>query len=232
LVEEKQEDSKFDGMSRFGVSGSRKVLADPEIANLLGSATAGTPDRVTLAGPASHKTVGDRDITGYGTGSAQLVGGEGAATRLRDEEEESQETDLDHPVPFPWTDEEIDWFIDAEEGLGGSVRAGFNLSAVGCETNGAGARSDAMDSNGRGGTAPRTRVWGRTISLDGPDVDWFIDAEDSLVHCPRPPRMMITVNTVARGRIQARSFDFSNCDMYVAAMIATEPAPEMPIGSG
>jgi hypothetical protein len=129
-------------------------------------------------------------------------------TRLQDEEEESQETDLDHPASFPWTDEEIDWFIDAEEGLGGSVRA--ELSAAGCEAKGAGARGDAMDGNGRGGTAPRTRVWGLTISLDGPDVNWFVDAEDSLVHCPRPPRMMITV---ARGRIQARSFDFSTCDM-------------------
>ncbi|KAJ7901183.1 hypothetical protein B0H14DRAFT_2555960 [Mycena olivaceomarginata] len=57
----------------------------------------------------------DRDTTGYGTGSVQLVG-EGAATRLRDEEEEPQETGLDHSAPFPWTDEEIDWFIDAEDG--------------------------------------------------------------------------------------------------------------------
>ncbi|KAJ7901187.1 hypothetical protein B0H14DRAFT_3423100 [Mycena olivaceomarginata] len=48
----------------------------------------------------------DIDTTGYGTGSVQLVGGEGAATRLRDEEEESQETDLDHSAPLPWTDEE------------------------------------------------------------------------------------------------------------------------------
>jgi hypothetical protein len=125
---------------------------------------------VTLAicaGPASHKTVGDRDITGYGTGSAQLVGGEGAATRLR-EEEESQETDLDHPAPLPWTDEERR-----------VLEAPFEPDYPPWE--GAGARGDAMDGNERGRTAPRTGVWGRTISLDGPDVDWFIDAEDTLV---------------------------------------------------
>jgi hypothetical protein len=75
---------------------------------------------------------------------------------------------------------------------------------VAFETKGHRARGDAMDSNGRGGTAPRTGVWGHAISLDGPDVDWFIDAEDSLV-----PPFDPDDDTVARGRIQARSFEFS-----------------------
>ncbi|KAJ7901200.1 hypothetical protein B0H14DRAFT_2555977 [Mycena olivaceomarginata] len=63
-------------------------------------------------------------------GRVQRVGGEGAlpleTTRSLDEEEESQELDFEAALfvwpdedtaPLLWMDEEIDWFIDAEESL-------------------------------------------------------------------------------------------------------------------